>query len=187
MTRSASTLDRLAALVFGLALIAVGVGLLVWNTNWIAGIPPMITAPGLVTAAGSGWWPWAVAAAGIVLVAIALRWLVSHTPKAKVKDLRLSGGDGGSISVDLGEVADAAARVLAQSTQAHSAKGRAIVDRGTRTIDLTVTAHSPTTLSALIESIDSVNTQIAGMLGDPAIATRTSIHIDKKPRRDRVE
>jgi len=187
MTRSASTLDRLAALVFGLALIAVGVGLLVWNTNWIAGIPPMITAPGLVTAAGSGWWPWAVAAAGIVLVAIALRWLFTHTPKAKVKDLRLSGGDAGSISVDLGEVADAAARVLAQSTQAHSAKGRAIIDRGTRTIDLAVTAHSPTTLSALIESIDSVNTQIAGMLGDPAIATRTSIHIDKHPRRDRVE
>ena len=50
-----------------------------------------------------------------------------------------------------------------------------------------MTAHSPTTLSALIESIDSVNTQIAGMLGDPTIATRTSIHIDKHPRRDRVE
>ena len=53
------------------------------------------------------------------------------------------------ISVDLGEVAAAAARVLGQSTQAHSAKGRAIVDRSTRIIDLTVTAHSPTALSAL--------------------------------------
>jgi hypothetical protein len=89
--------------------------------------------------------------------------------------------------VDLGEVADAAARVLGQSREAHSAKGRALIDRGTRTIHLTVTAHSPTTLSALTESIDSVNTQIAGMLGDSTIATRTSIHIDKKPRRDRVE
>ena len=183
MTRSASTLDRLAALVFGLALIALGVGLLVWNTDWITGIPQIITAPGAET----GWWPWAVAAAGIVLVAIALRWLFTHTPKAKMKNLRLSGGNAGSISADLGEVADAAARVLGQSTQAHSAKGRAIIDRGTRTIDLTVTAHSPTTLSALIESIDSVNTQIACMLGDPTIATRTSIHIDKHPRRDRVE
>ena len=54
------------------------------------------------------------------------------------------------ISVDLGEVAAAAARVLGQSTQAHSAKGRAIVDRSTRIIDLTVTAHSPTALSALV-------------------------------------
>lgn len=187
MTRSASALDRLAAVIFGLALIAVGVGLLVWNTNWIAGIPQMITAPGLVTAAGTAWWPWAVAAAGIVLVVTALRWLFSHTPKAKVKDLRLSGGDAGSISVDLGEVADAAARALGQSREAHSAKGRALIDRGTRTIHLTVTAHSPTTLSALTESIDLVNTQIAGMLGDSTIATRTSIHIDKKPRRDRVE
>ena len=83
MTRSASTLDRLAALVFGLALITLGVGLLVWNTDWITGIPQIITAPGLVTAAETGWWPWAVAAAGIVLVAIALRWLFTHTPKRR--------------------------------------------------------------------------------------------------------
>ena len=128
MTRSASTLDRLAALVFGLALIALGVGLLVWNTDWITGIPQIITAPGLVTAAETGWWPWAVAAAGIVLVAIALRWLFTHTPKAKMKNLRLSGGNAGSISADLGEVADAAARVLGQSTQAHSAASPEALD-----------------------------------------------------------
>ncbi len=47
MTRLATTLDRLAAAVFGLALIAIGVGVLVWNTYWIPGIPVMITAPGL--------------------------------------------------------------------------------------------------------------------------------------------
>ena len=181
MTRLATALDRLAALVFGLALIAIGVGLLVWNTNVIPGTPEMITARGLVTAAGTDWWPWAV------LVLTALRWLFVHTPKAKVKALRLSAGDAGSVSANLGEVADAAARALQLSPDVHSAKGRAVIDRGTRTIDLDVTAYSPTALSAVAEAIDTVNSQIAYVVGDTSIATRTSIHIDKHSRRDRVE
>jgi Polyketide cyclase / dehydrase and lipid transport len=79
------------------------------------------------------------------------------------------------------------ARALERCPDAHSAKGKAVIDRGTRTIDLAVTAHSATTLSALTESIDLVSTPIANMLGEPPIATRTSIHIDKQPCRDRVE
>ena len=83
MTRLATTVDRLAALVFGLILLAVGAGLLVWNTHWIPGTPQMITTRGLVTAAGTRWWPWAVAGVGILLVLIALRWLLIHTRKQK--------------------------------------------------------------------------------------------------------
>jgi hypothetical protein len=187
MTRLATSLDRLAALVFGLALIAIGVGLLAWDTNAIPGTPEMITARGLVTAAGTDWWPWAVTGVGVVLVVTALRWLFIHNPKARVKALRLSAGDAGSVSVDLGEVADAAARALKQSPDVHSATGRAVIDRGTRTIDLTVTAYSPTTLGAVAEAIDTVNSQIADVVGDTSIATRTSIHIGKSTRRDRVE
>ena len=180
MTRSAATLDRFAALVVGLAMICLGVGLLVWNTHWIPGTPEMITTPGLVAVAGTGWWPWAMAGIGVLLVLMALRWLLIHAPKAQIKDLR------SLISADLSEVADAAARVLQQYTDVHSAKGKAVIDRGTRTIDLEVTAHSPATVVTLIKSIDAVNCQIAGVLGDVAVATRTTIHIDQHPRRDRV-
>jgi hypothetical protein len=185
MTRWASTVDRLAALICGLALIALGLGLLVWNTDLFAGIPQTLTAPGLVTAAGTAWWPWAVAAVGVVLVLVAVRWLLSHTPKAKVKAVQLAADKRfGSITADLGAVADAAARALEQSPDAHSAKGKAVIDRGTRTIDLTVTAYSPSTVIPLIEPIDTVCTQIAEMLGDRTIATRTCIHIDKGSRRE---
>lgn len=187
MTRLATSFDRLAAVVFGLALIVMGAGMLVWNTNLIPGTPETLSAPGLVTAAGTDWWPWAVAGVGVVLVLTALRWLFVHTPKAKVKALRLSAGDAGSVSANLGEVANAAARALEQRPDVHSAKGRAVIDRGTRTIDLAVTAYSATRLRAVAEAIDTVNGQIAGVVGDTPIATRTSIHIDKYSRRDRVE
>ena len=186
MTRLATTLDRLAAAVFGLALIAIGVGVLVWNTYWIPGIPVMITAPGLVAATNTEWWPWAVAGVGIVLVLISLRWLFVHTPKSRVRALPLSTGAAGTISVDLGQVADAAASALERSPNAHSAKGRAVVERGARTIDLVVTAYSPTTVPALIESVDAVNGQIAGMLGDARVAVRTTVRVDNRARKDRV-
>jgi hypothetical protein len=187
MTRLASSLDRLAALVVGLLLIALGVGLLLWMTNVIPGTPDMITARGLVTAADTAWWGWAWAGVGVVLVLTALRWLFVHTPKPKVKALRLAAGDAGLVSVNLGEVADAAARALELSPDVHSAKGRAVIDRGTRTIDLAVTAYSPTTLGGVTEAIDTVNGQIADVVGDTSVATRTLIHIDKSARRDRVE
>ena len=51
------------------------------------------------------------------------------------------------------------ARALDQCPDAHSVKGKAVIDRGTRTIDLVVR-----------ESIDCVSMQIANMLGEPAIA-----------------
>lgn len=186
MTRLATTVDRLAAAVFGLALIAIGVGVLVWNTHWIPGVPQSITAPGLVSATNARWWPWAVAGVGLVLVLVALRWLFSHTPKARVKALPLASGAAGSISVDLGQVADAAASALQLSANSHGAKGKAVIDRGSRTIDLVVTAYSPTTVTPLIATVDGVSGQITEMLGDARVAVRTTVHVDKHARRDRV-
>jgi hypothetical protein len=183
MTRSASTVDRVAALAFGLLLIVLGLGLLVWNTDWLPGIPQMVTAPGLATASETAWWPWALAGAGVVSVLVALRWLLIHTPKATIKGLRLPGGGNGTVTADLSAVASAAADVLAASGDIDKAKGRAVVDRGTRTILLDVTAYSAAVLTELSQPIDAVGSQIAGVVGDSRIATRTTIHVGKRSRR----
>jgi hypothetical protein len=186
MTRLATTVDRLAAAVFGLALIAVGVGVLVWNTHLIPHVPHTITAPGLVSATNTEWWPWAVAGVGLVLALVGLRWLFAHTPKARVKALPLPPTAAGSTSVDLGQVADAAATALQHDTNSHGAKGKAVIDRGSRTIDLAVTAYSPATVPALIAAVDEVGGQVTEMLGDARVAVRTTVHVDKHGRRDRV-
>jgi hypothetical protein len=189
MTRLASAWDRFTALVLGLALIALGVGMLAWGSEWIPNRPEYVTAPGLVTAANTGWWPWVLAAVGIVLILLALRWLLIHTPKARVKAVPLVSGDsGGTVSADLGAVAHAAAQVLERHPDVESAKGKAVVDRGVRTIDLTVTARSPLSVHTLIDPIDTVCTQTAGVLGDTGIATRTTVRIGHHRGRDyRVE
>jgi len=183
MTRTAVTFDRLAAGVAGLALVAFGVALVVWNTTWVPNLPSAVALPGLRAATTTGWWPFALAGAGVVLVVLALRWLSAHSPAAKVKSLPLRTEDTGSITVDLGEVADAAARALELSLDVESASGKAVIDRGTRTVDLTVTTSASPRPDRLIPAIDAVCTQIAGVLSDPSVATRTTVHTGKRERR----
>ncbi|MDG3013670.1 alkaline shock response membrane anchor protein AmaP [Speluncibacter jeojiensis] len=185
MTRSAGTLDRLAALLVGIALIGLGAGALIWNTTLVSGIPELVTAPELVDDTGTSWWPWAVAGAGIVLIVLGGRWLLAHTPAAKAKALRVNGPeDLGAITVDLGSLATAAARTLADRPDVTAAKGKAVIDRGTRTLDLTITATSAEDLRGVIDAVDHTCAHLASATGDPSIATRTTIHLSKDPHHD---
>ena len=185
MTRTVGFIDRMVALLVGVALIALGAAMLVWNSGWIATAPHVITAPALRTATTTTWWPWALAAAGIVMVAGAVWFLLIHTPDTGAKGLRLPSTELGALTVDLSEVAAAAARTLEQVPEVQSARGKVVLDRGVRMVDLTVIATAATDLASLPESIDVVCSQIATMLADPTVATRTVIRIAKVERRVR--
>lgn len=180
MTRSASTVDRLIAAVIGLLLIAIGAGALLWNTTWISRAPDTLTAPALVDATAQPWWPWALAGAGIVLVLAGLRWLFAHTPAAKAGPLPLHQRGGlGVITVDLGALVEAAAGTLAERPDVRSATGKAIIDRGTRTLDLTIHTAAEENLPELTAAIDAVCADLAHATGDTSISTRTIVRIDK--------
>ena len=183
MTRTASTLDRIAAALIGLLVIAVGAGALIWNTTLSSGFPDRITAAPLMSATSQPWWPWAVAGAGVLLVIIGVRWLLTHTPAAKTKPLPLHDADDrGTITVDLTAVVDAAAYALAQRPDVRSAKGKAVIDRGTRTLDLTVSVAAEENLSELTDAIDAVCADLARATGDPTLATRTTVRIASTTR-----
>ncbi|PQP14478.1 alkaline shock response membrane anchor protein AmaP [Rhodococcus opacus] len=186
MSRTASFLDRLVTFVVGVLLIGLGAGALIWNTTVVPGIGDQVTAPVLVTATGTSWWPWAVAAGGAAAVVLGTRWLLAHTPSPLAKPLRLNtSGEPGSITVDLGSLAAAAAQTLTAHPDVRAAKGKAVNDRGTRTIDLTVTgtAESADDLPALTEAIDTVCAHLAHAIGDNSPATRAILHISTHPTR----
>ena len=134
------------------------------SSNW--------PAPGSRTCILSGGWPTVIndetavesCVSGEELVLLAK---VRPAAEARIR-MRLSNMPGGC-RVEMAEVAvsrplrwipdSLLARALERCPDAHSVKGEAVIDRGTRTIDLAVT-----------ESIDFVSMQIANMLGAPAIA-----------------
>lgn len=180
MTRSVTFVDRLTALVVGILLVALGVGALLWNTTLLPHIPTLVTAPALVTATATAWWPWAVALTGVTCLAVGARWLLAHTPREKAQPLQMSEpADLGTISVDLGSLAAAAAHNLAEREDVHSAKGKAIIDRGTRTIELTVTVATAEDLPALINTIDGICAHLARATRNTSVATRTTLHVGK--------
>jgi hypothetical protein len=187
MTGTATFLDRVAALVLGVFLLAVGAAMVIWTTHLIDGAPEYLTAPGLVFAAQTAWWPWAVTAAGILLVLLGLRWLATHRPARRARELTLADSNlsDGCLSADLGSLADAAAAELRERPAITSARGKAVIDRGKPSIHLDVTAAGTDTLAHAARAADEVAATTVGMLGD-AIAVQTRLHVNTRkpnPRR----
>ena len=178
MTRTAAALDRVVALIVGVVLVVVGVGALIWHAGLFTGLPQSITVPGLVDAMDTWWWRWAIAGVGLLCVGLALRWLVAHRPMGKVAPIRLyEAGDVGTITIDPAAVATAAADTLQRHPAVRTAKGKAITDRGTRTIELAVTAAQPDELAAVTTAIDDACEHIAHAAGHAPLSVRATLHI----------
>lgn len=186
MNTAATVLDRLAALLLGLLLLALGAGMIIWTTHLIDGAPAYLTAPGLVTAAATAWWPWATTGAGLLLVVLGLRWLLAHRPARRAGNLTLADSDlsQGCLSADLGSLAAAAAGELHEHPAIRSARGKAVIDRGRPSLHLDVTAAGTDTLAHAAQAADQVAATATGMLGDAlAVQTRLHVHTGKNPRR----
>jgi hypothetical protein len=178
MTRWAIGLDRVVVFLVGGVLIVVGAGALLWHTGLIPGFPRLVTAPALTEAISTWWWRWAVAGAGLACTAVALRWLAAHRPAGKAAPLLVHDSDTpGTLTIDPSAVAAAAADALQQHPAVRHAKGKAVTDRGERTIELAVTAAHPNDLDALVEAIDTTCADIARATDGAPLAARATIHI----------
>ncbi len=183
MSRLATGLDRLLVLLVGLVLIVVGAGAILWQLATFSQAPKTLTAPGLVHATTQSWWPWAVGIGGAVLILLSLRWLGAHVPGRKVHDVKLAGSDAtGKLTVDLSALAAAAAEALAEAPGVRSATGKAVTDRGRRTLELIATMEPTADLAAVTVAVDRVGADLNQALAEPAIATRVHLHSARRAR-----
>lgn len=116
---------------------------------------------------------------------LGLVWLIAHVPVRKAQVLRVPGtSEPGFITVNLDGVAAAAAAALAQDSNVQSAKGKAIADRGSSTVELTVTTAHPAGLSDVISAIDTTLADIARVTGGTGktVAARAVLQIAKTKR-----
>lgn len=178
MTRLAITVDRVAAFLVGGTLVVVGVLALLWHTGLIPGFPTLLTAPALTEATSTWWWRWGVAGAGLACTAVALRWLAAHRPAGKAAPIVWHDSDTpGTLTIDPSAIASAAATALARHPVVDGAKGKAVTDRGERTIELDITAAHPGDLDALVEAIDATCADIARAAGEIPLSTRATLHV----------
>lgn len=153
MKRATASVDRTSTAVVGLALIALGGGAIAWEQGRFPG-RERLDAAFVDTAVDAGWWPWALAAAAIILVLLGLWWLLAHLPRRSVGTVAFaSSADAdvdGRLSVDLGTAARSAAKSLAAHEGVVSATGRSVSDRGQRVVEITAT------LDPAVTSLDKV-------------------------------
>lgn len=174
--------DRAATLVAGLAVACLGAAAVLWPTHLVRTAPERISTGPVAHATTATWWPWALAGAGAVLVVIGLVWLIAHVPVRKKPVLRVPGTtDPGFLTVNLDGVASAAAEVLERESNVQSAKGKAIADRRTSTVELTVTAAHPAGLAEVISAVDTTLADIARVTGGTGntVAARAVVQIAK--------
>ncbi|ANW62492.1 hypothetical protein MMUR_02210 [Mycolicibacterium murale] len=179
MSRLALVFDRMMVFLIGIGLFALGLGAVAWQRGvlWQGG-PVDLSALTAVT--GTSWWPWAQAAAGVLLVLAALRWLMAHHQAPRLTRLPLPDEQG--LSADPNAVAHVAADLLAQQPGVVKATGRAAAERDFPTITLTVTVAARNSLDTAVATTTDVARTMALMLGD-AVAVRTVLRVDTKARR----
>lgn len=150
MSRAVIAVDRIAAALIGLILLAAGAYALAWSRRGVLSLPQQLQTTGLSSLTEQGWWPLALGLTGLILVLFGLRWLAAHIPERAMPTLRVPGSDNsGRLTVSSQAVADAAAEELEQTAGVESARARLIYDRGQAVLSM----HSVITADADLEAI----------------------------------
>lgn len=189
MSRTVQAVDRTVVLLIGVLLAATGLLLACWyaaGQGWFTApfaAPDRLDTTGVDTVTGAAWWPWALGAAGVLLVLLGLRWLAAHLPDRGVGRLRIAGGDPtGRLEADAGSVTDAAADALARTEGVQSARGRLRRERGQLVATIHATVERGADLEVVAHACDQVSSDLAQVLGRDDVRCSVRLQVAHRDR-----
>jgi len=192
MTRRVLGWDRTAALLVGLALLALGVAAVLWGAGQLTrlwpGAPQQLSTATATDVYGQSWWRPVSTAVGAVLALLGLWWLLSHLPRTRVGPLRLPGsGPAGRSSLDGGAAVAVAAELLGEVPGVRSASGRLREHRGQVVAEMSLTAGPHADLGALARSVEDVSADLAQVLSRDDVRARVRVRVARQdPSTSRV-
>ena len=187
MTRGVRAVNRLVALVVGLALVVVGVAAVMWWTGTLEDVwaaAPGALDPGRIEeVTGTGWFGATATAVGVVLGLLALWWLAAHLRTPREGTLTLSGSDAsGRLTLDPGALAS---HVAQEARRLPGVVGsRSVVDRdgGRHVLVSTVQVNPEADLPVLGQDVTALVTRARDVLGRPTMAARTHLAVQRRAR-----
>ena len=182
MKRHIVAIDRLGCAIAGAGLIAGGVLTAAWARGDVAvGAADAVTMPWRQDVVDAAWWPFALGAAGIVLVMLGLAWLFGHRPGQTLGAMALpQSGSAGLLTVDVNSSASAAADDLARHPAVSAASGTSLIDRGQRVIELDVKIDpAGAGLPASLDAARAARGHLAAALDGLPVATRILIRASR--------
>jgi hypothetical protein len=191
MSRTISAVNRVVALLLGLTLIAVGAGALAWSLDVLPRIwsqsPESLNADGIESATATSWWPWACAAAGVLLAVVALAWLVALLRPTRHGPEVLPGSDGsGTLTADPVQAGEHVARLMSEHPDVLGARARGREQRGRRVLDLTTTIDARADLMALRERATELVGELGAVTGEGQVDVRHRLRVASRQRARRA-
>lgn len=184
MSRRVVLVDRLAAALTGLLLVAAGLALVLWWTRVPASVPDTVDTGSVRRVLAQPWWPWALGAGGVLLLLIGVRWLLAHVPRRGTDRLQLPGTSAdGRLRAASDPVARAAAEVLAATPGVRSAHGTVLRERGRVVATLSVLVEPGARLDELCAAADEVTAGLRQVLDRPDLQCSVRLKFARRGRR----
>ncbi len=185
MTPKVVRFDRVMILLVAVLVIALGLLIVDWQYRWVLRTYPaeLSTGPAheMVT---SDWFPWAFAAAGVLLGLIGLAWLLAHLGRRGPSTLRLEASDQtGRVQADLRSIADAAAARLENLAPLTGFTGTVLTIRSRPVILLRGHIDPAAAVAPVADAAEICARDVAAAFPDDSVTCRVLLD---PPRRGRV-
>lgn len=180
MKRATAVVDRLLVVLLGVALLGAGAFALAWyfdlslavrtlsrfDRDTIAGLP------------AHDWWEAALAGTAIVSAVGALALIIGNLSPRRTGTMQIYAEESLAVRVDLGALARGIAADLATFPEVESSRGRAIDDRGTATLAVTLSASPAIDIDAFTRTVERKAEFVAESVEGGAVALRVQMHVN---------
>lgn len=169
MRRSTSSVDRLVTAAIAIALLVAGIFTILWRLDVaiadkaIAHASPRWYA----LAPQQSWWDWTLGGIAIAAFVLGLWLLIANLRRSRLGAVELDGtGANGTLTCNVGQVGNAVAAMLERHPVVHSASARSELDRGRRTVRITIVtgpeASIPLVRRLAAETAADIGTALTG-------------------------
>ena len=171
-TRRTRGTDRAATISLGLVLIALAALVWEWRLDLTGLLDPQGQVTGVASVVESSWWPWAAAAAGLLLGILGLLWLLAHLPRPTRGSTRLSGSDAtGRLEADHASLAKALAERWGALAPVTGTRGRTSPD-APDVVVLSGHVELEADVADILEAADQVEREVVEAFPDLEVRVR---------------
>lgn len=176
--------NRFVAFAVGLSLVGSGAFALAWVWQVPAAREQLarLDRPQVIDVPDQPWWAaalWTVLAVGLTIGIVLLAFNLSRRRTSTVQ--LYDEVTDATLGVELGPVAEGAARELELVPGVRSARGRAVVERHLPTLTVTVHADATIDVAEFTAAAEDTARRTAAALGGAHVATQVLLHLDPAP------
>lgn len=179
MKRATAAVDRILVVLLGLALVLSGSFALCWYFDVPFATARLSTFDREIFGdiPDQQWWAAALAGTAAVSTLFALALLIGNLSPRRTGTVQIASDDSLAIRVDPNALARGIAADLAAFPGVDTARGRAIDDRGTATLAITVQTSAHIDIDAFTRHVERRAEFVAESMEGGAVALRVQVHV----------